>query len=151
MGQTARTRLLTAGVLIAVFGTGILIGLVVDSELGATPVASGGTEAEATPAEPQPEASGERRYLYQQVGANESQLSRIDSIIQEHRARRDAIDEELKRIEAEFQVEYRANLLNTREAIKSVLSADQAAEYQRLLDEWDARREAEREDGDEKD
>lgn len=149
MSQT-RTRLLTAGVLIAVFGTGILVGLVVDADLGAATVpaevmTSGGED------EAQEEAPAERRYLYQQVGANESQLASIDSIIQEHRARRDAIDEELKRVEAEFQVDYRANLLNTREAIKSVLSADQAAEYQRLLDEWDAGRQAERENGDEKD
>lgn len=152
MSQTSRTRLRTAGVLIAVFGAGILVGLVADSELGAAPVASEVAEATEPPEEPQEEAaSGERRYLYQQVRANETQLSRIDSIVQEHRARRNAIDEELKRVEAEFQVDYRANLLSTREAIKSVLSADQAAEYQRLLDEWDARRQAERENGDEKD
>lgn len=142
--------MLTAGLLIAVFGTGILVGLVVDSELGAAPPTEVVEETE-TPEEPREETTSERRYLYQQVGANETQLASIDSIIQEHRARRNAIDEELKRVEAEFQVDYRANLLNTREAIKSVLSADQAAEYQRLLDEWDARRQAERENGDEKD
>ncbi len=149
MSQT-RTRLLTAGVLIAVFGTGILVGLVVDADLGAATVPAEVVTSDGED-EAQEEAPAERRYLYQQVGANESQLASIDSIIQEHRARRDAIDEELKRVEAEFQVDYRANLLNTREAIKSVLSADQAAEYQRLLDEWDAGRQAERENGDEKD
>lgn len=149
MNQT-RTRLLTAGVLIAVFGAGILVGLVVDADLGAATVPAEVVTNDGEE-EAREEAPAERRYLYQQVGANESQLSSIDSIIQEHRARRDAIDEELKRVEAEFQVDYRANLLNTREAIKSVLSADQAAEYQRLLDEWDAGRQAERENGDEKD
>lgn len=151
MSDTSRTRLITAGVLVAVFGTGILVGLVVDSELGAAPVPAEVAETAQEGEEPEEESSGERRYLYQQVGANESQLAGIDSIIQEHRARRNAIDEELKRVEAEFEVDYRANLLNTREAIKSVLSADQAAEYQRLLDEWDARRQAESENGDEKD
>ncbi len=151
MRQTSRTRLLTAGVLIAVFGTGILVGLVMDAELGAAPPPPEVVQAKDEGEQPEAEASGERRYFYQQVGANESQLASIDSIIQEHRARRDAIDEELDGVEAEFEVKYRANLLITREAIKSVLSTDQAAEYQRLLDDWDARREAERENGDERD
>lgn len=154
MGQTAKTRLITAGVLIAVFGAGVLVGLVADSELGAVPTPADVAEATET-AEPETadEASDEaerssRRYLYHEVGPNESQLERIDSIVKEHRARRNALDEELK---AEFDVGYRAILLDTREAIKSVLTADQAAEYQRLLDEWDAERQAERENGDEKD
>lgn len=155
MSQTARTRLLTAGVLIAVFGTGILVGLAVDSELGASPspadTVETGESAQTAEAPEAEEPRSERRYLYQQVGANESQLSRIDSIVQEHRVRRNAIDEELQQVEEEFSVRYRSNLLETREAIKSVLSADQAAEYQRLLDEWDAERQAERENGDEKD
>ena len=34
-------------------------------------------------------------------------------------------------------------MIEVREAIKSVLSPEQAAEYQRLLDEWDAEQEAE--------
>ncbi|MDX1492664.1 MAG: hypothetical protein R3253_01220 [Longimicrobiales bacterium] len=153
MSQTARTRLLTAGVLIAVFGTGILVGLVVDSELGATPTPADTVEtAEAPPEEQEAEEPrSEPRYAYERVGANESQLARIDSIVQEHRQRRNAIDEELKQVESEFSARYRSNLLRTREAIKSVLSADQAAEYQRLLDEWDAERQAERENGEEKD
>jgi len=154
MGQSSRTRLLTAGILIAVFGSGILVGLVVDSELGASPLPEVG-DAAVPPSEvvdtteAEEDDDGSSCCIYHEVEPNESQLERIDSIVQEHRARRDALDEALK---AEREIEARAILLDTREAITSELSAEQAAEYQRLLDEWDEKqaREAERENGDEK-
>ena len=152
MSQSSRTRLLTAGILVAVFGTGVLVGLVVDSGLGATPspeTAEAAPAPEATePAEEEPqEESPRRRYIYEEVEPNETQLARIDSIVAEHRAKRRALDEEF---EARHEVERRAILLETRDAIKAVLSPEQAAEYQRLLDEWDeerAQEEAARESG----
>lgn len=144
MGQSSRTRLLTAGMLVVVFGAGVALGLVVDSELGAKPA---GEVAEATETEGEPEEPRRRR-IYEEVGPNESQLELIDSVIREHRARTNALDRELR---AEYQVGFRSILLDTREAIKSVLTPEQAAEYQRLLDEYDAEREAERENGDERD
>lgn len=142
MGRSARTRLLTAGILIAVFGTGVLVGLVVDSELGATPTPPPVAEASADEERPESseepadeEEASERRYIYEEVGPNERQLALIDSIVTEHRARRDSLDEEF---ETRHEREARSILLDVRAAIKSVLGPEQAAEYQRLLDEYDA-------------
>ncbi|MDH3270452.1 MAG: hypothetical protein OEN56_03925 [Gemmatimonadota bacterium] len=147
MGQSSRTRLLTAGLLFSVFGAGVLLGLAADSELGASTAEEVAENSDTTdPDEETPRA--ERRRLYHEVGPNESQLARIDSIVREHRARTNALDEELS---AEYRTGARAILLDTREAIKSVLTAQQAAEYQRLLDEFDAERATERENGDERD
>ena len=66
MSQTSRTRLLTAGVLIAVFGTGILVGLVMDSELGATPP----TEVAETP-------DAGRVYIYRWSGTVLEQIGEL--------------------------------------------------------------------------
>ena len=155
MSQSSRTRLLTAGILIAVFGTGVLVGLVVDAELGATPTPAVSEVAQTPEVEEEPEPSEEetprRTYIYEQVGPNEIQLARIDSIVTEHRARRRALNEDF---ETRHEQASRAILLETRSAIKAVLSPEQAAEYQRLLDEYDreqAEEEAAAEGGDSND
>lgn len=146
MGRSARTRLLTAGILIAVFGTGVLVGLVVESELGAAPMppvaetaetakTAKTAEAPETPEEPAEEEESERRYIYEEVGPNEMQLALIDSIVREHRERRDSLDEDF---ETRHEQEARSILLDVRAGIKSVLGPEQAVEYQRLLDEYDA-------------
>jgi hypothetical protein len=138
MERLTRTRLITALLLTVVFGSGVMLGLAADSSLiaeqpsGAEAVVSG--EADVAPA---PEA--ERRYVYQEVGPNELQLARIDSVVAEHRARRDALDEETK---ARYDEARRQILLDTREGIKAVLTPEQAAQYQRLLDEWETQRAA---------
>lgn len=145
MEHGSRTRLVTALVLAAVFGTGILLGLAADSSLGAQP-----TESVTVPTE---EASGDeeprrRGYTFEEVAPNEAQLSLIDSIVAEHRARTNALDERLKE---EYRAGFRAIVLESREAIKAVLTPEQAAEYQKLLDERDARAAAERQNEDDKD
>lgn len=153
MSQATRTRLVTAFVLAAVFGTGVLVGFAADSSLDAEtpePVASAtvddnSTAANAGSEEGAEEVEPERRYTFHEVGPNEVQLARIYEIVDEHRARTNALDEEIR---DGFRADFRAILLETREAIKGVLDADQAAEYQRLLDERDARAEAERENED---
>lgn len=141
MGQRARTRFITAGLIIVVFGAGILVGLVADSELGAS--ATPAETAEVTEEADSSEESS-RRFIYHEVGPNEFQLARIDSIRQVHRDRTNALYDELK---AEYPDRFRAILLDTRNAIKSVMTPEQASEYQRLLDEHDAKqaREAEAE------
>lgn len=141
MGQRARTRFITAGVIIVVFGAGVLVGLVADTELGASATPPDATEV-TEEADSTEESS--RRFIYHQVEPNELQLARIDSIRQVHRDRTNALYDELK---AEYPDRFRAILLDTRNAIKSVMTPEQAAQYQRLLDEWDEqqRREAETE------
>lgn len=152
MGRSARTRLLTAGILIAVFGTGVLVGLVVESELGAAPMppvaettentetaeTAENTEAPEAPEEPAEEEESERRYIYEEVGPNETQLALIDSIVRKHSERRDSLDEDFER---RHEQEARSILLDVRAGIKSVLGPEQAVEYQRLLDEYDAQQE----------
>jgi hypothetical protein len=140
MEQLTRTRLITVLLLAVVFGSGVMLGLAADSSLIAEQPPE--TEAVAPEVEVPAAPEAERRYIYHEVGPNEVQLARIDSVVAEHRARRDALDEETK---ARYDEARRQIVLDTREGIKAVLTPEQAAEYDRLLDEWETRRAAERE------
>ena len=62
-----------------------------------------------------------------------------------HRERTNALDEEMR---GQLSAGFRSILLETREAIKGFLSQEQAIEYQRLLDENDARRAAQENEDD---
>ncbi len=149
MEDGARTRIATALILAVVFTSGVLLGLAADRGLWAEPPDSSfivepplvedGEEAEEESAE---ESGAERRYIYHQVEPNEEQLARIETIVAEWRARREAYDDESR---ARWEAGRRELTLETRNAIKAVLSPEQAAEYQRLIEEWEAEREAERE------
>lgn len=130
MERSSRTRLVTALILAVVFGAGVLLGLAADSSFSAEAAEVAPMSGDSAAADPP-----RRQHLYERVGANESQLSHIDSIVAEHRAKTNALDEELR---AEYRTGFRKILLDTREAIKGALTSEQAAEYQRLLDEWDA-------------
>lgn len=149
MSQATRTRLITAFVLVGVFGTGVLVGFAADSSLDAetperlaeTRSEEGPTDAEANEGDEAEDTEPARQYTFMQVDPNEVQLTRIYEIVDEHRARTNALDEEIR---TGFRADFRAILIDTREAIKGVLDADQAAEYQRLLDEGEARAAAER-------
>ena len=157
MEQGARTRLVTAMILAVVFTSGVLLGLAADSGLSAEPavpptaeaVVEESAEEAATDAgdaaeEAEPE---ERRYTYHRVEPNEEQLARIEVIVAEWRASREAFDSDSRE---RWEAGRRELVLEVREKIKSVLTPDQAAEYQRLLDEWEARQAAERENEDDR-
>lgn len=138
MEHATRTRLTTALVLAVVFGAGVLLGVAADSQLGAeqgTVVAA----AEGTEAPERVDRPGTP--LSRQVDPTPEQLALIDSIVLEHRARTNALDKETRRA---YRRGFREILLQTRESIKGVLTTEQAAEYQRLVEELDARQEAER-------
>ena len=131
MEHGSRTRLLSAIVIAAVFGAGILVGFAADSNWRAE-------AAEVVPAPAGDSADAPRRPpMYSQVNPTAEQQSRIDSIIHVHRKRTNALDET-------FREGFSEILFDTREAIKGVLTPEQAADYQRLLDERDAERERER-------
>jgi hypothetical protein len=137
MGQTSRTRLVTALVLVAVFSSGLLLGLAADSGLVATPA----DEAVAVVVD---EPDEERRVpMYEQVGPNPEQSVLIDSIVVEHRARMDSLHEVFRET---YDPQYEAIVEQTREAIKQVFTPEQAATYDSLTEERDRRR-AERGDG----
>jgi len=145
MGQASRTRLTTVLLLVAVFGTGVLMGFAADTEATAkvTEVSVEPFSADSAEGEDRPR----RRRLYEGADPNELQLGLIDSIVTVHRARTNELDEEMR---SQLNAGFREILLETRDAIKSVFTAEQAAEYQRILDEYDARRAA-RENEDERD
>lgn len=139
MEHGSKTRLLSAVVIAAVFGSGVLIGLAADSSLGA----AAATVAERVdPAETEGEKPDRPRTpIWPQVGPTPAQEAAIDSIVDVYRARRKAFDEQRRE---EYERLVREIVLETREVIKGVFTPDQAAEYERLLDEWDAYREEER-------
>ena len=130
MENAPRTRLITALLLAVVFGSGLVVGLAVDSNLVAGPVEE--------PAAEEAESNERRRTnLYDQVGPNETQKTSIDSIVREHR-------ESMKLLHREFREaydpRYRDLLEETREAIKGVFDSEQALAYDSLLAEFDRRR-----------
>lgn len=135
MEHGSRTRLTTALILLVVFASGILLGFAADGRLGAAPadMASatdpGDVDQPGTP-------------MSRQVDPTDAQLALIDSIVKVHRARTNALDKETRAV---FRQGFGEILLETREAIKGVLTPEQAVEYQRLLDEYDAQQAAERE------
>jgi Spy/CpxP family protein refolding chaperone len=142
MEHAARTRLTTALVLAVVFGAGVLLGVAADSQLGAEPGATAAEEIQAPERVDRPGTP-----LSRQVDPTPEQLALIDSIVLEHRARTNALDKETRRA---YRRGFRDILLQTRESIKGVLTPEQAAEYQRLVEELDARQEAERQSRDRK-
>jgi hypothetical protein len=141
MERSTKTRLLTAVLLCAVFGSGVLLGFAMDSSLDAEQpeVSEAAQGAEQVTEEAQPQ---QQCCIYEQVEPNEAQLASIESLVAEYRARRDSLDEEMQ---ARWNDTRRQIILELREAIKAALSPEQAAEYQRLLDEYEAKRAAERE------
>lgn len=144
MEKGSRTRLVTAAILAVVFGSGVFLGFALDSSV---PVRVG----DAAAAEPQdtlaPGEPEERQPLYVQVNPSETQQLRIDSIIRVHRGRMREVRDEFKprfdELEGSYDQRRRDILVDTRESIVAVLTAQQAQEYRRLTEEWD-RRQAER-------
>lgn len=130
MEKAPRTRLITALLLAVVFGTGLVVGLAVDSNLVAGPVAE--------PAAEEVESSERRRVpVYEQVGPNETQMTSIDSIVREYRSGMKLLHREFREA---YDPRYRALIEETREAIKSVFDPEQAMAYDSLLAEFDQRR-----------
>lgn len=129
----ARTRLLSAVLLAIVFGSGFTLGLAFDR----TAVAGPADEAEAVTGE----VEEERAPMYQQVGPTEEQSVLIDSIVVEHRAKMGALQDSFR---STYNPRYEALIDSTRDAIKNVFSAEQAAQYDSLIADYE-RRKAERE------
>ena len=142
MSAPARTRLLTAFLLLVVFGSGFTLGLAFDRTAVATPA----EEAEAVT----DEAEEERTPMYEQVGPTADQSLLIDSIVTEHRSKMGALQEQFR---LDYNPRYDALIDSTRESIKDVFTAEQAARYDSLIADWEERK-AEREAleaGDERD
>lgn len=147
MSRQTRTRLLTAGVLLTVFGAGVLLGFAADTTLTPPPASASVVQPEDT-SEPEGEEAPRRTAMYDQVGPDSAQSVMIAALVVEHRARMNALNEEFQ---ANYDPRYRAIIEETREAIKEVFTPEQAAEYQRLVEEADRRRAAEEAGGNDDD
>lgn len=129
-----RTRLATVAILVLVFGTGVLMGLVLDRSLNAAPVSEekvvdGGKETA--------EEEAPRRYGFELVGLTPEQRAIVDSIVVEHRASMSALR---KQFSDEYDPQYRAIVEATRESIKKVMTPDQATMYDSIMSERDRAR-----------
>lgn len=140
MERGSKTRLLSAAVIAAVFAAGVLIGFAADGSLGAETADSVAGESSRRSDERE-----RRRPTYAQLDPTPEQQGLIDSIIAVHRERTTELDKATRRT---YRQGFREILLETREAIKDVFTSEQAAEYQRLLDERDAREAAYRDASD---
>ncbi|MGD8320759.1 MAG: hypothetical protein PVJ02_09900 [Gemmatimonadota bacterium] len=131
MERLLRTRLLTALVLVVVFAAGVALGFAVDRTLGAEPVEEMAARPDSA------SSSRDRQPMYEQVGPTEEQKILIDSIVAQSR-------EDMKQLHAEFRAaynpRYQALVKETRDAIKAVLTPEQAKAYDSLLTEYDQRR-----------
>lgn len=134
MDKLLRTRLATVVVLTAVFASGVLVGFAADRTMDVVPPAD------------VPRAEGEGRTqrrspLYEQVNPTDEQKVAIDSIVAEMRTAMRALHAEFR---AAYDSRYVALINETRNAIKGVLTPEQAHAYDSLLAERDRQR-AERE------
>lgn len=151
MADTARTRFVTALVLALVFTTGLIVGLAVDRDVVAdeAPVegvmAASGAAADSTREAGTDDRRERRRPMYEQVGLDEGQEARIDSIVRHFREESEAARKEARR---EWDARWWDMVLETREAIKSVMGPEQALRYDSLLQAESDRRDDDRRRGD---
>jgi Spy/CpxP family protein refolding chaperone len=131
MAVSSGTRFATVLILVTVFVSGGLLGAALDRRLGAEPA-----PVNETP-ENQRGERRERGMIVDEVNPSPEQKAQIDSIVA---LNRDRIRDLRDRLEDEYRPLRRDLVLETREAIKSVLSPEQAAEYTRLLAEYDEKR-----------
>jgi Spy/CpxP family protein refolding chaperone len=143
--RATRTRLTTAGILILVLATGVVLGLAVAPRVTDGAVAEevqarggGGERGDRSSG-----GSGRRRPLIvEQVGLSETQKTQVDSIVRLQRERYRALQEEF---DEAYMPRYRALMEETRAAVKGVLTSDQRTMYDSLLAEHDLRRRERRE------
>jgi len=136
MSRQTRTRLLTAGVLLSVFGAGVLLGFAAETSLTPPPASASEAAPEGEVGSSEPEES-RRTPMYEQVGPDSAQSVQIAALVQEHSARMDALNREFQE---NYDPRFRAIVRETREAIKRVFTPEQAARYQEIVEESDRRR-----------
>lgn len=139
MEKILRTRLLTGLVLVVVFGAGLALGFAADRSLGAEPA----IQAEAVDSAASDSTQSRRRPMYEQVGPTEAQKIQIDSIVRDYRGAMKSLHAEFR---AAYNPRYQALIEETREAIRGVLTTEQAQAYDSLVAEYERRR-AERSSG----
>lgn len=131
ISSNRRVRLITLAVLSLVFVSGFLVGFALDRSLTAGPAAERSEKADRG-RDLGDDRRRDRRYVVDRLEIDPEQRIRVDSIIAFHRQRTRELSEEF---EEEYRPRYRQIVSDTREAIKSVLTDEQAATYDSLLSE----------------
>lgn len=144
MERTTKARLVSLGVLLTVLAAGFFLG--VAWERGSGP--PGGGDADVASEAPGEAGRGsgdrgrdrqkDRRLIVERVDLTPGQRERVDSVVEIHRERMKALRREFR---GEYEPRYRALVADTRDAIRSLLTAEQRATYDSLLAEHDRRRE----------
>jgi Spy/CpxP family protein refolding chaperone len=154
MERSARTRLVSALLLFLVLATGFVLGVAVDRQLQAQGEESE-TESSAASSEGERGERGSedrsrrgssgrgRSLIVEQVGLSADQKEQVDSIVARFRTEMRDLHRE---IDEAYSAQYRVVLVRTRDEIRAVLTPEQRAEYDRLLQEEDQRRETRRRD-----
>ena len=158
MEKRQRTRLATAGILALVFTTGALVGVAVDRIADPDTIVAGATR-DRKPAEEATDADRERQRrpsMYTQVGLTPDRVQIADSLVRLRRAayRRvyetyredvDSVAEE-SGLEREFRRRADSLVVETRRAIRALMTPEQVARYDSLLVKAESeRRRSERE------
>lgn len=141
MEHGSRTRLLSATVLAVVFGSGVLLGYAADSN-PLVPTAGLAEVAEADGEDAREPRT--RRYVYEQLERTPEQDASIEEIFRTQRHLMNELHREFDVAESEYEANFNALVVETRDAIALVFRPDQRAEYRQLLAEFDERRERER-------
>ena len=153
MEKSSRTRLLTAAVLVVVFGAGILLGMALSGE------APPETETASTAQRTDPSGRTRRVPVYMQVNPTEAQKATLDSLMkknheamralttefhQEFDPRYDALNKEYR---SKYGPRYDSIISGTRAAIRKVLTPEQVVTYDSLIARLDSTRAADRRRG----
>ncbi len=136
--MTARnTRAAAGGVILVTLMAGFLLGLVWSrtSSAQAEPAAPAAVAAE----EAEEDRGGETRrrgLIVERVGLSAEQQVQVDSILGQSRTM-------MRQLRTDYRTGYGELIESTRSSIKAVLTPEQAAEYDALLNDFDRRRELE--------
>ncbi len=146
-----RTRLVTVLVLLLVLAAGFVLGMAASHQVTAPGLTGeqvgrseeGGDDPErAETGETSGSESGSRRpLLIEQVGLSDVQNTKKDSIVGYYRERMRALHEEF---DSAYNTRYREIVIETRDALRSLLSDEQRLAYDSLLVASDRRREERR-------
>lgn len=136
--MTARTtRAAAGGVLFVTLVAGFLLGLVWSRTSSAQ--AEAAAPAAVAAEEEDEDRGGETRrrgLIVERVGLSAEQQIQVDSIVGHSRTM-------MRQLRADYRTGYGELIESTRSSIKSVLTPEQAAEYDALLTDFDRRRERE--------
>ena len=136
--STSRARLATALILVIVFGSGLMVGMAWDSgtEVAAVePTETAEARAEAPDsADAQPDSTTTRRRFYDRVDPTPDQKMAMDSIVETHRERMRALNDEFREA---YYPQYYGLIDESRARIRERMTPEQAARYDSILAEFD--------------